>query len=287
MNRQSLDLSGKIDAALVEIFGVIFEVASSMSIPFFVVGARARDIILEKAYGIPTIRATQDVDFGVKVPDWDAYAKLKEGLIATQKFRRDKKNAQRLLYKGNFKVDVIPFGKISHPGDRLLWPPDQEIEMSTLGFEETSQHAITVKMRSEPPLEVDFVSLAGLAILKIIAWADSRPQREKDAKDLLFVMKKYLDAGNQERLHAGESDLTETDTFEYERASARLLGRDMAAILRPKTREALLKALEKETNDQSHYTLIENMLKQGGDSSNFEEALMLVQEMIRGINERP
>jgi predicted nucleotidyltransferase len=286
MTKKLLDLSEKIDGFAVELFEITSVVVGRMDLPFFVVGATARDYILELGYGVRIMRATHDVDLGVQVPNWDLYNRLREGLIATERFIPDKKQAQRLLYKGNFPVDIIPFGSIAHPEDRVLWPPEQEVEMSTLGFEEASQHSIIVRMRAEPVLDINFVSLAGLAILKIVSWSDNIARRNKDAKDLLLLMSKYLDAGNDERMFDEGADLLESEDFDYEVAGARLLGRDMAAILRPDTKEALLKILDRETGDQSRYTLIASMVEHGAERIDFEKALQLLEQMKAGIIEK-
>ena len=79
MSGNLLDLSGKIDIFTVELFETISNVAVSINVPFFVVGATARDMILTHGYDIQTIRATNDIDFGVQVSDWDQYRKLTEG----------------------------------------------------------------------------------------------------------------------------------------------------------------------------------------------------------------
>ncbi len=47
MNRNLLDLSGKINCFLKEIFETMADVANSAGIPFFVVGASARDIVAQ------------------------------------------------------------------------------------------------------------------------------------------------------------------------------------------------------------------------------------------------
>jgi len=287
MNKKLLDLSGKIDGITVELFDVIADVADSLNVPFFVIGARARDWILELGYDIPTMRRTEDVDLGVQVSDWDSYARLREALTATNKFSPDKKKAQRLLYKGSFSVDIIPFGAIAEPDERVFWPPDDEFEMSTEGFEETYQTSIIIKMKAKPLLEIQSVSLAGLAILKIISWNDNPVRGDRDAKDLLLLMRTYLDAGNQERLYSEEADLMEKEDFDYDLVSARLLGRDVAAILRPKTRDAILRILDKETGgDQSDYRLVYSMLGYGADSTDFEMPLQLLEEMKAGILEK-
>lgn len=285
MSENFLDLSEKIDGFRVGLFERIVAVAESLSVPFFVVGAIARDIILSDGYGIETGRATEDVDLGVQVSDWDRYEQLREGLITTGKFRRDKKQAQRLLYKGLFPVDVIPFGAIADPDGFLSWPPGHESTMSTLGFEEAYKASLTVRIRAKPVLDIQFVSLPGLALLKIISWDDNQLRRGKDAPDLLLLMRTYLDAGNQERLWNEEGDLVGED-FDYVRAGSRLLGRDIAAILSPQVKKAIIKILDKETGEQNQYRLVENMTDRGAESSAFEEALQLLEELKAGILER-
>lgn len=287
MKENLIDLSGKIDSLTVEILQTITKVAESLNTPFFVVGATVRDIILQYGYGIPTKRATQDIDFGVQVSDWEHYRHLREGLISTGKFTSDNKKAQRLLHEGSFPVDIIPFGAIANHDNSISWPPDNEVEMSTLGFEESYHNAFTVRVRSAPILDVQFASLPGLALMKIISWHDRYPERNRDAKDLVLLMRNYLDAGNEERLFNEEVDLLEKVDSDYLRASARLLGRDIAAILKPKTAKTILKILNRETGKQDRYRLIEDMRDiPRGYSNNFEENLQLLEELKSGILEK-
>ena len=71
--------------------------------------------------------------------------------------------------------------------------------MSVAGFQECYQHAVSVLVRTEPDLIVKVVSLAGLAILKLVSWDDNIDRRGKAATDLIFIMKNYIDAGNMDR----------------------------------------------------------------------------------------
>ena len=287
MKENLLDLSGKIDNPTIEIFECIAHVADSLNIPFFVVGAAARDIILQYGYGILTTRATADIDFGVQVSDWEHYKQLRDGLISTGKFTSDKKKVQRILFEKNFPVDIIPFGAIANLDNSISWPPDHEVEMSTLGFEESYRHSLTVRLRSDPILDVQFSSLPGLALMKIISWHDRYPERKRDAKDLILLMRNYLDTGNEERLYNEEADLLEEENFDYLRASARLLGRDIAAILNPNTAKTILEILDRETGKQDRYRLIEDMRDiSGGFNNNFEENLQLLEELKSGILEK-
>ena len=265
----------------------IADLAESLSVPFFVVGAMARDIILTQGYGIETGRATQDIDLGVQVSDWDGYERLREGLVETGKFRPDKKQAQRLLYEELFPIDVIPFGTIADPDDCLSWPPEHDTKMSTLGFEEAYQTSITVRVRAKPVLDIKFVSLPGLALLKIISWYDNHRRRDKDAQDLLLLMSTYLDAGNQERLFNEEADLVEGEDFDYVRAGSRLLGRDIASILNPKTKETVIEVLNLETGEQDRYRLVGNMINRNAVlDDTFEQNLQLLEQLKIGILER-
>ena len=159
--------------------------------------------------------------------------------------------------------------------------------MSTLGFEESYRHSLAVRLRSNPILDVKFASLPGLALMKIISWHNRYPERKRDAKDLILLVRNYLDTGNEERLYNEEADLLEDENFDYLRASARLLGRDIASILSPNTTKTILEILDRETGDQDRYRLIEDMREApGGFSSNFEENLQLLEELKSGILER-
>jgi predicted nucleotidyltransferase len=285
MKESLIDLSGKIDDFRLSLFETIAKVAESLNVPFFVIGATARDIILSECYGIEVGRATKDIDLAVQVPDWPGYEQLKDGLIRTGKFKIDKKQAQRLLYEKLFPIDMIPFGTIAEPDGCLSWPPEHDTTMSTLGFEETYHNSIAIRMRAKPILDIQFVSLPGLALLKIISWNDNQLRSDKDAHDLLLLMRTYLEAGNRDRLWKEERDLI-GDDFDYVRASSRLLGRDIAMILSPDIKEAVVKILEKETGKQNQYRLVGKMMGRGAKSISFEEALQLLEDLKVGILER-
>jgi predicted nucleotidyltransferase len=285
MKKNLLDLSETIDDFRLGLFEAVTEVAESLSVPFFVVGASARDMILTEYYGIETGLATKDVDLAVQVSDWDSYERLRKGLIGTGKFKHVEKKAQRLLYEELYPVDIIPFGAIAERNGGLSWPPEYDMKMSTLGFEEAYQNTITVRMRADPILDIVFVSLPGLALLKMISWNDNPPERGTDARDLLLLMRTYLDAGNQERLWDEEKDLVGED-FDYVRSGSRLLGRDIAKILSPDTKKVVLKILDEETREQNQYRLVENMMNSRNERDNFEDVLELLEDLRKGILDR-
>jgi predicted nucleotidyltransferase len=284
MIQKLLDLSGKINGPILEILEAISNIAASLNIPVFVVGAAARDIILYYGYGIEMHRATEDVDLAVMVEDWDKFAQLKEAIMGTGIFNQERE-PQRFFYKGNFPVDIVPFGQISKPKDTIEWPEFEGIEMSTLGFKESFDNSILVRLRTAPDFEIRFASLAGLAAMKLISWKDKYPERNKDAKDLVFIMRNYIDAGNSERIYDGkDSDILEGDASDYELMSARLLGRDVAAIITPESKTYIVKILNEETGEQDHYKLAVDM-RQGPSyiSNDFEAKLNLLEAFKKGF----
>lgn len=286
MTEKFLDLSEKIDETFIEVFESIADIANSLKISFFIVGAAARDIILIYGYGIETQRATIDVDLGVHVKSWDQYEILTNDLVSSGKFKTTGA-PQRFRFKDNTSVDLVPFGPISEPKGSIAWPPSGEVEMSSLGFEESYAHSVLVRLRSDPPLEIRVASLCGLAAMKLIAWDEQYPERKKDAKDLDLILRKYIEAGNEDRIYSGDaSDLLEDPDFDYELASAQLLGRDLAFILKPKTKKVIIEILNRETGHQSNFKLIQDMVRSiFGIQESLEEQLRLITFFKKGLAE--
>ena len=284
MKENLKNLSSLIDKQKLAAIATISKVATSLKIPFFLIGASARDILLQKNPNIPIYRATLDIDFGVRVSSWDEYTKLKKGLIKTGNFVQTRED-QRLKYKDHVVIDLIPFGNISDENLNIRWPR-QDMFMNILGFEEAFRNAQTVKLRSNPVLKLKLVTLAGLATMKIIAWSDRYPERRKDAEDLFIIMYNYTDLGNFERIYSEMPDLLKSDDFDYVGAGARLLGRDIAKILSMKTKEKILEILNKETGKQDRYRLIEDIMRSdSARSSSFERIFDLLEDLKTGISE--
>jgi len=284
-----LDLSGKIDPVSLALFEALSEAAGSLEVPFFVVGATARDLIFELGYGLPSKRATLDKDFGLRVASWGEYEKLKESLLTSGQFKQDKE-VQRLRYRGELLVDVLPFGEIADAKGEIRWPPDEDVVMSTLGFEDAYRAVLEVRVRARPPLDILVASTPGLTIMKLIAWADRSNDRQRDAGDLAYILENYLDAGNHERLLENHFDLAEVENFDYVRAGARLLGRDVARIGKPETIGRIREILAKETADEGQNRLIQAMMAGRGVSdeerkNRFGELLGQLRQLLMGIDD--
>ncbi|MCJ7783108.1 MAG: hypothetical protein MUP41_04200, partial [Desulfobacterales bacterium] len=135
---------------------IVKRVADSLSIPFFVVGAFARDLILKHHYGIEPRRKTGDIDLGVEVASWEQLEKLKESLIATSQFCLTPEKHR--LRCGTILIDILPFGPITDKDKKISWPPEHKTMMSMVGFEEAYEHSITVRVSSGPDLDIKLAS---------------------------------------------------------------------------------------------------------------------------------
>ncbi len=255
-----------------------------LQIPSFIVGATARDMILEYVYQAGIKRATDDIDFGVAVESWEQYEKLKSALISTGKFRADNKMEQR-LWQGRgineMKIDLVPYGGIESPVGIVTFPPT-EFEMNTKGFAEAYQNSLKLKINDNVPIRI--ISLPGLVMLKFVAYDDRPYERQTDLQDIWYVMRNYLDAGNEDRLYE-DSDLLDDEKFNLRTVGARLLGRDLAKILNDQTEKIVLKHLSEDENSgliriSEIVNFRENRL-----AENINEVIETFQELRRGIFE--
>lgn len=278
MTPRFLDFSGKLQP-YEDLFREIIRLTSEQDIPFFVVGAFARDLIMAMAHGIEVKRATEDIDCGVQVKSWDQFEQLKTSLINTGQFKPDEKQQQRIKYRDQVKVDIVPFGSIEKDGT-IIWP-DEETVMITVGFDEAYKDTIAVRLAED--VEIRICSLAGLALMKLIAWNDRRYRYRKDAEDVGFILSNYLNAGNSDRIlgdEAEQGDLLTAD-FDYSLAGARLLGRDVGRLLTDRSYAPTMKILDEQTGEQNQYPLVEAMLT--NFHGEFEKGLSMVESLKQGI----
>ncbi len=278
------NLSGKIEKPAVDALYLVKRVADSLNIPFFVVGASARDLILKHCYGIEPPRKTGDIDLGVEVASWEQFKKFEESLIATGQFSLS--SEKQRLRCGTIFIDILPFGPITDKDKKISWPPEHEVIMSMVGFEEAYEYSITLRLSSDPELDIKLASLPGLAIMKLISWKEKYPNRKRDAEDLLFIMNKYEEAGNSERLYGEDLPLLQEEGFDTKLAGTRLLGRDMAKISDPETFLIIKEILDAETEEMSRYKLVSDMNRETGMfDTRFDEILLQLKKLKQGIVE--
>lgn len=253
-------------------------VTKKLDIPYFIIGATARDILMEHVYALETTRATRDVDFAVAVSTWEAFDRLKTELIATAEFVASE-NAHRLTFGedvGGYPLDLVPFDGVERDGE-IAWPPQGEFVMNVTGYADAYNSALDVEI--ERGFHVKIVSLPAMAVLKILAWND-RPERDKHASDVLLILRNYYQAGQFDRLYADALDLLEMYDYDLELSGAALLARDIRRDVAEKTRNQLIGVFANEKNVERFSS---QMLKSNaGDIERATQFLAAFLEVIQG-----
>jgi predicted nucleotidyltransferase len=238
-----------LDPTALEILRAVTDEAAAVGIECMIVGATARDILLTHRFGIPRRTATYDIDFAVAVENWDQFEQLKARLSARKEFDTSGRMAQRMYYGGQdeeqgYPIDLVPFGGVAQNTSEIAWPPDMRVIMNVAGYQEVLTAAEPVELA--PGFTAKVASLAGLSILKLIAWSDRGSSNPKDAHDLYQIMAKYADAGNLDRLYDGEFAMLESADYDPEIAGACLLGKDVALLASEATYRQLITILERD-----------------------------------------
>jgi predicted nucleotidyltransferase len=246
-------------------------------IKFYVIGAVARDIIMH-ANGEKPGRATQDLDIAIAISDWKEYKTVENGILKIEGFTKDIKQAQRFIYKENYLLDVVPFGNIMKEGDRIYWPPDESFAMSVLGFSEVDK--ATQQVIIDEHLTIDVASLAGIFILKIVAWLSRHLEGNKDADDMGFIIINYLSI-NEDRALKVHNDLYDEEDFTVNTIGAKLLGRDMVEIFskNKNTKNKIREILQQEINKEEESRLI-NQIIETNRNLKYEEVLKCLKNII-------
>lgn len=240
MTSTLLNIAAKIDRKTRMLLAAVSHASTELDIPYVVVGATARDLVLHYGHGAPVQRATRDLDFAIEVPTWAAYDALKDRLCE-RGFKPDKP-LHRLLGPEDTVMDIIPFGPVENTQASIAWPPRGEVVMSVLGFQDAYEAAEWVRIQNEPEIDVPVATPPGMALLKLIAWMDrGRGKRQKDALDIAYLLSTYesiravIDA-----LYDEDGCLTlETYEWEVTLAAAHLLRRHASQIAQIETRHEI------------------------------------------------
>jgi predicted nucleotidyltransferase len=222
----------------------VYKASKALGFPVFLVGARARIILLENIFGLNAGRATTDVDFAFALDNWEQFRAIKTFLVSTANFEESTDVAHQLLLElpgltHKFKVDLIPFGRIETSPNAIVWPPDMSVIMNVAGYRDALAAAVAVEV--SPGINMAIASLPGIAILKLFAWADRGQENQKDAIDLASLLRSYHEAGNQSRIYEEDAAFAalEATGYDVELAGAWLLGKDASVMASAQTAGAL------------------------------------------------
>lgn len=285
MRKKLYDISNKIDPLTLDILTRVSDTASSLQIDYFIVGALARNIFLNMLYNVKIYRATNDIDFSVKVRNWEDYSVLIEKLIGNDFAKTE--IFHRFTYKSIPGIDIIPFGKIALNSKYVKWPDKNTKEMTVIGFEECFNDSVLAKAGDNPEFFVRVASLRGFIIMKLISWKDGFPARSRYAQDIFYILMNYIYLGNSERLFNMHGDLV-NDNFDYELTGAILAGRVIKAIVKLNTLTHLKNLIDEELNKRSDSQLIKHMCSASYAANNYDkkskQCLKLLYNLRSGLD---
>ncbi len=231
MTSTSLDIAGKIDPATAEVLELVEQIASGLELPYVVIGATARDLVLHNHYGAKIRTNTLDVDFAIQVPDWSAFKRLGQALLDRGYSATGR--AHRFVGPSHAWLDILPFGGVDEAGAKIAWPPSGDIEMSVLGLAEALETAVFVRVTADPSLAIPVATPVGIIVLKLIAWTDREDptERIKDARDIAYILASYELIPEIKDACYGDEELMEAHGWDITLAAAEMLGRHVAPML--------------------------------------------------------
>ena len=209
---------------LVELLRKLTDSFNKMGREFYVIGATARDIIMQQLLDTESRRRTKDLDIAIAIPDWDTFEQVKQKLIADG-FEKSTDMQQRFFY-GGYELDIVPYGVVAKEDDNIYWPPEEVVAMSVKGFDEVLSEAITVSIDDE--FKVKIASLHGLFLLKFNAWLDRNAKTSKDAEDMSFILSNYFMANLDREMH---QEVYDWENFDEYIVGGYWLAHDLVALL--------------------------------------------------------
>ena len=239
---------------LIELLRKLTDSFGRMDREFYVIGATARDIIVQQLLDTASTRRTKDLDIAIAIPDWDAFEQIKERLVADG-FKKSNDMYQRFYY-GAYEVDIVPYGVVAKEDDNIYWPPEEVVAMSVKGFDEVLSEAITVSIDDE--FKVKIASLHGLFLLKLNAWLDRNAKTSKDAEDMSFILSNYFMANLDREIH---QEVYDWENFDEYIVGGYWLAHDLVTLLNVNQLNYYKEVIEGELAKQEESRLLNQMIE--------------------------
>ena len=239
---------------LVELLRKLTDSFSKMDKEFYVIGATARDIVIQQLLDTGSKRRTRDLDIAIAIPDWGTFEQVKQSLIADG-FEKSSDMQQRFYY-GEYELDIVPYGVVAKEDDKIYWPPEEEIAMSVKGFDEVLSEAITVSIDDD--FKVKIASLHGLFLLKFNAWLDRNTKTSKDAEDMSFIFSNYFLANLEREIH---QEVYDWENFDDYIVGGYWLAYDIVALLNKEQLCYYKEIIEGELAKEEESRLINQMIE--------------------------
>lgn len=191
---------------LPELFAALKRTFDAAEIPFYLIGARARDVwfLPEKQ-----IRITKDIDWSVATEEKAIFQQIMAQLIHDEGFKSTT-NIYTLLSPRGMEVDFSPFFE-------ALDGLKEVFERGTEGviFDDNSTYQVA--------------TIPAIVLLKFLAWDDRPEHRLKDLRDIAVILDNYFDTFSDD-IYTNHIDLF-GENMELEDIAAHVIGRKIKIII--------------------------------------------------------
>lgn len=175
--------------ALKPVLDTIEEAMEVLGLDYYLIGALARDIWYQRSQ--INSRATRDVDFAIMVGSEQEYEAVKTYLIENKSYVPLRGNAYVLISPEKYQIDLLPFGEIASSGSILLEGQGMA-KINVAGMREVYERG-TEKVEFQTGNTFKAATIAGITLLKLIAYDDRPEARQKDAKDIGNILLHYFE----------------------------------------------------------------------------------------------
>ena len=100
--------------------------------------------------------------------------------------------------------------------------------MSDIGFSEVYKSSLVFELNDG--IRFNVISLPGLLILKFVAWSERSLITRKDGEDINYLLRNYSSI-NPESLFDDNPDLIDQEGYNFYKAGAKILARNVKAVL--------------------------------------------------------
>jgi predicted nucleotidyltransferase len=252
------------------------------NIEFFIVGAKARDILSKNAGIKLSPRKTSDVDFAILVDSWKILNDLRNSFKEDSNINEssDKNNMVRYHYKKT-PFDIVPFGDGVEKDGKISWPPFYTTILTVVGYKEAMSFA---KVFDIGERKIKVTSSEMLVALKIVSW-DENNARDRDAKDIHFILTNYsnIDPDVENDIYENFDQLIDKYSGDTKLASISILGYRLSKFTNETHKNLILSILG---NEEKIGRLSRSMV--GAYTVNLDEeidhSLDLLNALLFGLN---
>ena len=271
-NIYKVNLSKIKQESLKDVFVLLEYQLSKLGINFYLIGAIAKDMWMSGIYDMELGRITADLDLAVLVENEIQYETLKLNLVATGRFWALKENKYTLRFDNSVQIDLLPFGGLNIGEINLT--DVLALTNITNGFAEVHENG-TEQIDIEGN-HYAVSTLAGIVLLKLIAYDDRPENRGKDLTDIGNIVRYYDHIFGEDIFEEGFSDLLNLDS--QLKISSQLLGRHIFPII-----EHSLFLLQRVNRILDQYDLF---LEERVINQHTNEIINILKEIKTGINSK-